>query len=85
MLKLATILAALGALCSSAWAQAEPDQNTSLFTRNSAAIDRTMNTGNDRTPPLGQAPGEQTGLGGSVNFGGGAAPGTQNAGAINGR
>ena len=57
----------------------------SNFDRTHGAIDRAMQTGNDRSPPLGQGRGEQTGIGGSTNFGGGHALGSQSGQAINQR
>jgi hypothetical protein len=57
------------------------DRNApSNFDRTHQAIDRTMNTGNDRSPPLGQGKGERSGLGG---LGGGADPRGPNGAAIN--
>lgn len=41
------------------------DKNApSNFDRTHSTIDRVMQTGNDRSPPLGNAPGERTGIGG---------------------
>ncbi|MDP2377336.1 hypothetical protein [Reyranella sp.] len=57
-----------------------PKDGPSNFDRTHRTIDRTMNTGNDRSPPLGSAPRERTGLGGQQ--GGGNAHGTQNDNAI---
>jgi len=57
-----------------------PKEGPSNFDRTHTTIDRTMNTGNDRSPPLGSGPGERTGLGGRA--GGGNAPGTPNDNAI---
>ncbi len=80
------VIAALMIVAATVPSQAQfGNRNESLFDRNSRAIDRNMNTGNDRSVPLGQGRGEQTGIGGSRNFGGGNAPGTQNSGAINRR
>lgn len=54
----------------------------SNFDRTHDAIDRTMNTGNDRAP-LGSQPRERSGLGGAP--GGGNDPNGANGGAINTR
>jgi hypothetical protein len=56
-----------------------PKDGPSNFDRTHSTIDRTMSTGNDRSP-LGTAPGERTGLGGRT--GGGNAPGSANDRAI---
>ncbi len=55
----------------------------SNFDRTHDVIDRRMGTGNDRSPPLGQGRGEQTGIGGA--HGGGNQPGGANQEAINQR
>lgn len=61
----------------------EPNRDTPLFDRNSQAIDRNMQTGNDRSPPLGQGPGERLRGGGAE--GGGFGPGSDNERAVNQR
>ena len=81
MLRLVLALAVL-AFTSAASAQEKgvaPKDGPSNFDRTHSTIDRTMNTGNDRSP-LGTASGERTGLGGQQ--GGGNARGTQNDNAI---
>ncbi len=53
-----------------------PKDAPSNFDRTHDAIDKSMGTGNDRSPPLGEGPGERTGLGGGR--GGGNEPGGVN-------
>lgn len=82
MLRLILALAVLS-FTSTVFAQEKgiaPKDGPSNFDRTHRAIDRTMNTGNDRSPPLGTGPGERTGLGGAA--GGGNAPGSANDRAI---
>jgi hypothetical protein len=83
--RLGFVLALSLALLPVAASATEPDRNTSLFDRTHQAIDRNMQTGNDRSPPLGQGPGEQTGLGGSSHYGGAYAPGSQSTDGMNER
>jgi hypothetical protein len=65
-------------LASTASAQRDvsPKEGPSNFDRTHRTIDKHMNTGNDRSPPLGEGRGERTGIGGGD--GGGAGRGTEN-------
>lgn len=61
-----------------------PRDGASNFDRTHRVIEERMQGGrNDRSPPLGQGPGERTGIGGA--HGGGNQPGGPNQGAINQR
>jgi len=79
VLRLGLVLLA-ASMASGAFAQGKKDiaprDAPSNFDRTHRAIDKTMQTGNDRSPPLGSGPGERPGLGGAP--GGGAGPRTQN-------
>ena len=58
-------------------------EGKSNFDRTHDAIDRNMQPGNDRSPRLGEGPGERTGIGGAPS--GGNAPSGPNVDAINER